>query len=472
MNSLRPWQWAAMALGSALVLHFFYTHSWYLTDVSFLGEIIGLEVLVVLLWKFEQRFFGALIIVFLWAGMRLPLSGVGKSGRWVLLFAGASIGFFVWQRAPRAPFRAIHLVALFCICAAFASATISPFAQVAALKSLSLLLLFLYCATGARLAIIGREANFFRGLILGCEITVYAAAICLFILGANVWGNPNALGAAMSVGVFPVLLWAWSTSDSRKLKLRRLLAVLLCAYLVRVSMTRAGMASAVVVTVMFFVVLRQYRLMMKAVALVLFVVAIGGVLAPVSLSNQFEDLKDEILYKGHKDEGLLGSRKEPWDQSIASIKEHPLFGTGYGTSATGEDAATGFGTVISTVGSREHGSSYITIVEWQGLLGVWPFAALLAMILFNVWKVCVWMRRTSDPRDYSVPLAMVVVSGLVLGIFEDSLFAVGSYICLYFWIFVFLLADYVPRSMQLPVASVAHTRSPSPVALEPAVSNR
>jgi len=94
------------------------------------------------------------------------------------------------------------------------------------------------------------------------------------------------------------------------------------------------------------------------------------------------------------------------------------------------------------------------------------------MILFNVWKVCVWMRRTSDPRDYSVPLAMVVVSGLVLGIFEDSLFAVGSYICLYFWIFVFLLADYVPRSIQLPVASVAHTRSPSPVALEPAVSNR
>jgi O-antigen ligase len=472
MNSLRPWQWAGIALGSAVVLHFFYTHSWYLTSVSFLGGIIGLEILVALLWKFEQRFFAALVITFLLAGMYVPFSGVGKSGRWVLLFAGALIGFFVWQRAPRAPFRAIHLVALFCICAAFASATVSPFAQVAALKSLSLLLLFLYCATGARLAIIGREAKFFRGLILGCEIALYATAIGHFILGANVWGNPNSLGAAMSVGVFPVLLWAWSTSDTRKLKLRRLLAVLLCAYLVRVSMTRAGMASAAVVTIMFFVVLRQYKLMMKGVALVLFLVAIGGILAPVSLSNQIGDLKDAILYKGHKDEGLLGSRKEPWDQSIASIREHPFFGTGYGTSATAEDAGSGFGTFISTVGSREHGSSYIAIVEWQGLLGVWPFAALLAMILFNVWKVCVWMRRTSDPRDYSVPLAMVVVSGLVLGIFEDSLFAVGSYICLYFWIFAFLLADYVPRSIQLPVASVARTSSRSPVALEPAVSNR
>jgi len=472
MNSLRPWQWAGIALGSALVLHFLYTHSWYLTDVSLLGGIIGLEVLVALLWRFEQRFFAALVIAFLWAGMYVPLSGVGKSGRWVLLFAGALVGFIVWQRAPRAPFRAIHLVALFCIFAAFASATVSPFAQVAALKSLSLLLLFLYCATGARLAIIGREVNFFRGLILGCEIAVYATAICHFILGANVWGNPNSLGAAMSVGVFPVLLWAWSTSDTRAVKLRRLFAVVLCAYLVRSSMTRAGMASAAVVTIIFFVVLHQYKLMMKGVALVLFVVAIGGVLAPVSLTNQIEDFKDAILYKGHKDEGLLGSRKEPWDQSIASIKEHPLFGTGYGTSATAEDAATAFGTVISTVGSREHGSSYITIVEWEGLLGVWPFAVLLAMIIFNVWKVCVWMRRTSDPRDYSVPLAMVVVSGLVLGIFEDSLFAVGSYLCLYFWIFVFLLADYVPRSVQLPAASVVRTNSPLPVALEAAVSNR
>jgi O-antigen ligase len=472
MNSLRPWQWAGIGLGSTLVLYFFYTHSWYLTDVSLLGEIIGLEVLVAILWRFEQRFFGALILTFLWAGMYVPLSGIGKSGRWVLLFAGAVVGFIVWQRAPRVPFRAIHLIALFCICAAFVSATVSPFGPVAALKSLSLLLLFLYCSTGARLAIIGREANFFRGLILGCEIAVYATAICYFILGANVWGNPNSLGAAMSVGIFPVLLWAWSTSDTRTVKLRRLFAVVLCAYLVRFSMTRAGMASMAVVTIIFFMALRQYKILMKGVALVLFVVAIGGVLVPASLSNQIEALKDAILYKGHKDEGLLGSRKEPWDQSIASIREHPFFGTGFGTSSTGEDAASTFGTVISTLGTREHGSSYMAIVEWEGLLGVWPFAVLLAVIIFNVGKVCVWMRRTSDSRDYSVPMAMVVVSGLVEGLFEDSLFAAGSYFCLYFWIFAFLLADYVPRYIHFPQANVAPTNSPLPVALEAAVSNR
>ena len=52
----------------------------------------------------------------------------------------------------------------------------------------------------------------------------------------------------------------------------------------------------------------------------------------------------------------------------------------------------------------------MTIAEWVGLLGVLPFVALLAVTVSNVWKVCAWMRRTADPRHYSIPLAMVVLS--------------------------------------------------------------
>ena len=48
-------------------------------------------------------------------------------------------------------------------------------------------------------------------------------------------------------------------------------------------------------------------------------------------------MTDAVLYKGHKEEGVLGSRRTPWEKTGASIKEHPLFGTGYGTSPTGED---------------------------------------------------------------------------------------------------------------------------------------
>ena len=116
------------------------------------------------------------------------------------------------------------------------------------------------------------------------------------------------------------------------------------------------------------------------VALVLVLVAVTGMLAPETLNKSLGDLKDAVLYKGHKEEGVLGSRRTPWEKSIASIKEHPWFGTGYGTSPTGEDPGLDFGTVASSAETaREHGSSYMTIAEWVGLLGVLPFVALLAV---------------------------------------------------------------------------------------------
>jgi hypothetical protein len=101
----------------------------------------------------------------------------------------------------------------------------------------------------------------------------------------------------------------------------------------------------------------------------------------------------------------------------------------------------------------------MTIVEWVGLLGVVPFVALIVVTVSNVWRVCAWMRRTSDPRHYSIPLAMVILSGLVHGLFEDSLFAVGSYVSLYFWVSAFLIADLIPVAVAVPVADVVSPAS-------------
>jgi hypothetical protein len=62
------------------------------------------------------------------------------------------------------------------------------------------------------------------------------------------------------------------------------------------------------------------------------------------------------------------------------------------------------------------------------------------------------MNRTADPRNYSIPLAMVVLSGLCHATFEDWIFAVGSYLSVYFWVFAFLLADLVPAAAVVPAA--------------------
>jgi len=458
----------------SLVLYFTYSHLQYFGNVSFLGGILLLEVIIASLWKYDQRFFVLLMITFVWAGIHVPLQGAGTVGRWVVLSAGAVVGYIIWAKNPRRPFGSLHLIAFFCICAAFVSATVSPWIQMASFKALSLFLLFLYCASGARLAVLGREKRFFHGLLWGSEIAVYITAICYFVLGQSIWGNPNSLGAAMSIGVFPILLWGWLTSDGPTVRFRRLAALLLCTYLVHFSMARAGMVAVAVVTLVFCFCLHQYKLLVKVVALVLFLVALTGMWNPEALNKSLGDLKDAVLYKGHKEEGVMGSRRTPWEKSIATIKEHPWFGTGYGTSPTGEDPGFGFGKFASSAETaREHGSSYITIAEWVGLLGVLPFVALLAVTVSKVWKVCTWMKRTADPRHYSIPLAMVVLSGLVHANFEDWLFAAGSYLCVYFWFFAFLLADLVPDAVAVPVAgAVSRASRPTPAGFGAVVPNR
>jgi O-antigen ligase len=474
MSSIKPIQLAAILLGAGLFIYFVSSHLQYFGNISFLGAILLVEVIIACLWKYDQRFFILLMVAFAWAGMNVPLQSAGSIGRWVVLFAGATVGFIIWVKTPRRPSGTLHLVAFFCICAAFVSATVSSYIQMASLKASSLTLLFIYCATGARLAVLGREERFFRGLLWACEITVFGTAICYLGLGNSIWGNPNSLGEVMSVGMFPVLLWGWIISDGLALNFRRLCVLLLCAYLVVTSMARAGMISITLVTLIFCVCLHQYKLLLKVVATVLFLVAITGMFAPDSLNKRIGDLTDAVLYKGHKDEGLLGSRRTPWQRSIETIKAHPLFGTGYGTSPTGEDPGLVFGTVNSSAETaREHGNSYVTILEWVGLLGVLPFVALLGITMSNIWKVCAWMNRTRDPRHYSIPLAMVALTGLVHANFEDWLFAVGSYASVYFWVFAFLLADFVPAAVAAPVPGVV-SRSPRPLPADfgAVVSNR
>jgi O-antigen ligase len=474
MNSVKPLQWASIGLGLALALYFVYSHLSYFGNVSFLGAILLLEVIVASVWRYEQRFFVLLIVTFAWAGMNLPMQSAWNAGRWVVLAAGALFGFIVWTKTPRMSSSSLDLIAFFCVCAAFVSAGVSMFVSMASLKALSLMLLFLYCVSGARLAALGREKRFFQGLLWGSEIAVYVTAICYFGLSQSIWGNPNSLGAVMSVGVFPILLWGWFTSEGHGVKFRRLVALLFCTYLVVFSMARAGMIAIALVTIVFCVCLQQYRLLVKLVAFCLLLVAVTGMLAPETLNKSLGDLKDAMLYKGHKAEGVLGSRRTPWERSIASVKQHPWFGTGYGTSPSGEDPGLGFGKFNSSAETaRENGNSYVTIVEWVGLLGVLPFTMLLGVTTANVWKVCAWMKRTADPRHYSIPLAMVVLAGLVHANFEDWLFAVGYHLSVYFWVCAFLLADLVPGAALVPAAgAVSRASFPSPAGFRAVVPNR
>jgi hypothetical protein len=201
----------------------------YLSSAYFLGGLIFLQGLLAVVWKYEQRFFPLLVIVFLWAGMSVPFTGIWTAGRWVVLAVGAMVGFALYMRSAQPRFSSFHMVAMFSVLAALVSAAVSSFAGLSFLKALSLMLLFLYASTGARLALSGREERFFPRLLLFVEIMVYLSAVAYLIVRRPIYGNPNSMGAIMGVVAVPLLFWAVLTAEGKTRYRRMLFAFLLSA---------------------------------------------------------------------------------------------------------------------------------------------------------------------------------------------------------------------------------------------------
>jgi len=128
-----------------------------------------------------------------------------------------------------------------------------------------------------------------------------------------------------------------------------------------------------------------------------------------------------------------------------SIHDHLWFGTGFGTADKGQGDTEQLGTFASSSAVKaENGSSYLSIAAWVGVAGVLPFLLLLLMVVSNVIRTLVWMFKTGNSSHPAIPLAMVMVAGLLHAAFEDWLFAPGYYLCVFFWSAAFVLADTAP----------------------------
>ena len=442
---------AAVMLGALALLWYAQSRPGLFSNSYYLGGILLLELILINLWHYERTFLPFLLLVFLWAGMDLPLSSsAGLTVRWVVLGFGALAGYMMWMKHRREqPLTLFHLMAFFCVISALVSAIVSDYPEVALLKVLSLVMLFLYCACGARYAIHGREPQFVRGLVLACELIVYLSAVAYLILGREVYGNRNSLGAVMGIIAFPVLAWAALASDNPGLRRRLGACLLLSGFLLYFSSSRASIAGAVVSGTVLCLVTARRRALLRGAFLVALFLTVAGAVNPAGFQGFLAAQTASIVYKhdqaGHN---LMASREGPWKDTVSSIERHPWFGSGFGTSDMGEEDVQTVSHLETAEGSnREHGNSYLAMVEYMGLLGILPFLGLVLLTLRNVSKVCAWMRRTGKFGHYAVPLAMVVIAGLVHAFFEDWLFAVGSYLCLFFWISAFALTEFVPATM-------------------------
>jgi O-antigen ligase len=321
----------------------------------------------------------------------------------------ALAGSVMWMRNRGHTYNAFHWMAMFCVISALVSALASANAQTSLLKVLSLFLLFLYGATGARLAMLARESQFLRGLLIACEIAVYASAVSYLGLGLQLWGNPNSLGAVMGVVIVPLLFWGVMVAGTPGQRYRRLLALLIAATLLYVSLSRASILAAAVAVSILCISLRRQRILLQGVMAAVLFLSGAAVLNPLHFGNFVESVTSEVLYKGKPEQGLLGSRLSPWQEATKVIRERPWFGTGFGTSFMGEYAEqTSLSASTSSLSTkpgtnREHGNSYLALIEYVGILGILPFAILVFLVGRMVFQVFSWMRRTSDPplRDSS-----------------------------------------------------------------------
>lgn len=441
----------AMAWGVSLVAFLVFFRPDYLLSVEYLGMLIVLQVLVGVLWKFSQRFFPFLIFIFVAASTTLPLS----SARWLILGAGALVGCVICWKDRLPPVGYFHWVALFCVLAALLSATAPDYPKQALLKALSLLLLFLYGSFGARLAVAGRAEPFASGLVLGCEALVYLLAAAYFIFDFEFLGNPNSLGLVTGVVALPILLWGILLADRILVRRRRAFAFLLALLLLLSSYSRASIAAGAISCVLLCAILGRYRLLMKGCVAATLAAVVVVIIAPPQAQTQ-NSVGSAFLYKGHEGAGLFDSRKSVWGKTISTIREHPLLGTGFGTiGTTFENGEVSGKFASSSLITREHGNSYLAILEGVGLLGGVPFLLLLSLVGINATRALARTRHTRDPHSLALAIAIVIVAGLVHAGFEDWLFAVGNYLCVFFWSLAFILVDLVPARQSQPAHAVS-----------------
>lgn len=414
---------------------------------TILGGLVFVEFLFAAIWLYRRVFFIVILMAFLFAGTNLPVGSGWTIGRWVFLAVGALVGCVIVLLDRGIRFGIFHVFACFAVLMALVSAAVSRYPSFAILKAASLLLLFVYAATGARLAVIRRENQFFTGLLMGCELYVPAMAIS-YSFGREVMGNPNSLGAVLGVVCAPVLLWGILLPETHLVHHRRILMFVICAALIFYSHSRAGMAAAVVSCALLCFCLRRFQLLVQGAGVLVILLASVAILAPETFSNSLTAVSASVIYKGQDPtRGLLASRESPWQSAVDIIREHTWFGTGFGTTDNGQDASARLNKFTTQSGvTAENGSSYLALTTWVGVLGVVPFLLLLAMLARGIGRTIAWMWRTGSPAHPAVPLMLVVSAGLLHAGFEDWLFAPGYYLCVFFWSLAFVLVDLAPTA--------------------------
>jgi len=426
-----------VAAGSILFLLLLSVKRPYLFGESNLVALLVLVAVGFIASRYETHFWTVMVAVFFWAGSAFPLAGAMNVFRWVVLGLGAflSLGYYA-RRTNRIPFNHLHLLGLFAVMAAFASAMVSVNPLMTVLKALSLAALFVYASVGARILWSRNPEPFVRRLVLMAEGLVYFTAIA-YSASFEVWGNPNSLGLIMGCICWPVLLWRFILLRARHEYPRRFIALFVCGALLLLSLSRASLTAACVISMFLLVGARRYRTLLMGVSLFAAILLNTFLVMP----ERFQNASDTLMYKKGDRGNVMDSRNKPWERSLRTFRDHPWLGVGFGAADNSSEWRFGYATQGQL--SRERGSSYLTMLETTGILGTLPCALLLLGLIREILRVFFWLRRTGKVNQPAVVAAAIILAGLVNGVFEDWMFAVGYYMSVIFWVLALSLRDWM-----------------------------
>jgi hypothetical protein len=144
-----------------------------------------------------------------------------------------------------------------------------------------------------------------------------------------------------------------------------------------------------------------------------------------------------------EEKGLQNSRKELWAARLKEFWSSPAFGVGIGMGEGGEEE----GVVKDAAGSInvEPGSSYLAMLSMTGIVGAVGF-----LLVFVGTYRGVWINRQVIKSNPFLPEALAIGAFLTAHmVTEGWIYAVGSPICLLFWLCLGYTKDLIDHRQEM-----------------------
>jgi O-antigen ligase len=393
------------------------------------------------------------------------------SERWLVLAVG--LVPFVWRVVARYKARMVltryHFVWLAFLAFIFTSCLYSENPLLTFAKSASVLLLFMAMAVMLYYHLKFNPEDF--GTLMGVLFYVNAAIVVWSLLyrpqlgmgsaGATVLGNPNSLGAFLTL-TLPYVVYQHYNSKVRFVKILWLALLGLNFFFLLRTQSRASILGVVVGVSLYW--FARNRAGFTYFATFLFVAFVAQItVSPAARINYLQT----YFYKGPITEDVLRSRRLSWERQWDVLKRHPLTGVGFGLSeGQGEKWEFSF---RSGRAMKEPGSSLMMLLEGGGLPGaVLGFLPPLMLIFHGVQRYRRLLARSDLSKEEDTMCALLAgcVGGFINCQFEGWLYAAGSMWSILFWyqaaMLLYVLTNMEERELGLVTSWAADGEAPIP----------